>query len=36
MLTVLQVIKKTAEFLASKGVESPRLKFNAYEALPSI
>ena len=25
MLTVLEVIKKTAEFLASKGVESPRL-----------
>ena len=25
MITVLEVIKKTAEFLASKGVESPRL-----------
>src|SRR5271170_7423550 len=25
MLTVIEVIKKTSEFLASKGVESPRL-----------
>src|SRR5271167_1838525 len=25
MLTVLEVIKKTSEFFASKGIESPRL-----------
>ncbi|HXN35387.1 MAG TPA: peptide chain release factor N(5)-glutamine methyltransferase, partial [Opitutaceae bacterium] len=25
MLTVIEVIRKTSEFLASKGVESPRL-----------